>query len=53
VSSNVGQISPYTSESEGERAARIAELVGGGPASADGSLAATTDPRSDGLPAAW
>jgi gamma-glutamyltranspeptidase len=28
------------------------ELVGGGPAS-DGSLAATTDPRSDGLPAAW
>jgi gamma-glutamyltranspeptidase len=29
------------------------ELVGGGPASRDGSLAATTDPRSDGLPAAW
>jgi len=29
------------------------ELVSGGPGSADGSLAATTDPRSDGLPAAW
>jgi gamma-glutamyltranspeptidase/glutathione hydrolase len=29
------------------------ELVGGGPASGYGSLAATTDPRSDGLPAAW
>jgi gamma-glutamyltranspeptidase len=29
------------------------ELVGGGPASDGGSVAATTDPRSDGLPAAW
>jgi len=29
------------------------ELVSGGTASGDGSLAATTDPRSDGLPAAW
>ena len=29
------------------------ELVSGGPGSADGSLAATTDPRSNGLPAAW
>ncbi len=29
------------------------ELVAGGPAAADGSLAAATDPRSDGLPAAW
>jgi gamma-glutamyltranspeptidase len=29
------------------------ELVGGGPSAPDGSLAATTDPRSDGLPAAW
>ena len=25
----------------------------GGPAAADGSVAAVTDPRSDGLPAAW
>ena len=29
------------------------ELVEGGPAAPDGSLAAVTDPRSDGLPAAW
>jgi gamma-glutamyltranspeptidase/glutathione hydrolase len=29
------------------------ELVAGGPACADGSLAAVTDPRSAGLPAAW
>ena len=29
------------------------ELVDGGPSTGDGSLAATTDPRSDGLPAAW
>jgi gamma-glutamyltranspeptidase/glutathione hydrolase len=29
------------------------ELVEGGPASAEGSLLAVTDPRSDGLPAAW
>jgi gamma-glutamyltranspeptidase/glutathione hydrolase len=29
------------------------ELVRGGPASRGGSLAATTDPRSDGLPAVW
>ncbi len=29
------------------------ELVAGGPTAADGSLAAVTDPRSDGLPAAW
>jgi hypothetical protein len=29
------------------------ELVGGGPTAADGSLAAATDPRSDGLPAVW
>jgi gamma-glutamyltranspeptidase len=29
------------------------ELVDGGPAVADGSLAAVTDPRSSGLPAVW
>jgi gamma-glutamyltranspeptidase/glutathione hydrolase len=29
------------------------ELVDGGPARPDGSLAATTDPRSEGLPAVW
>jgi gamma-glutamyltranspeptidase len=29
------------------------ELVDGGPARPEGSLAATTDPRSEGLPAAW
>jgi gamma-glutamyltranspeptidase len=29
------------------------ELVNGGPASADGSVAAATDPRSAGLPAVW
>jgi gamma-glutamyltranspeptidase len=29
------------------------ELVEGGPASSDGSVVATTDPRSDGLPAVW
>jgi gamma-glutamyltranspeptidase/glutathione hydrolase len=29
------------------------ELIGGGPASPEGSLAAATDPRSDGLPAVW
>ena len=29
------------------------ELVAGGPTAADGSLAAVTDPRSDGLPAVW
>lgn len=29
------------------------ELVGAGPASLEGSLAATTDPRSDGLPAVY
>lgn len=29
------------------------ELVGGGPAERDGSLAAATDPRSEGLPAVW
>ena len=29
------------------------ELVDGGPAGPDGSLAAATDPRSDGLPAVW
>ncbi len=29
------------------------ELLGGGPADPDGSLAAATDPRSEGLPAAW
>lgn len=29
------------------------ELVNGGPAAPDGSLAATTDPRSAGLPAVW
>ncbi len=33
--------------------AHAIELVGGGPAAADGSLAAATDPRSAGLPAAW
>jgi gamma-glutamyltranspeptidase/glutathione hydrolase len=29
------------------------ELIAAGPAAGDGSLAAVTDPRSDGLPAAW
>ena len=29
------------------------ELVRGGPAAPDGSLAAATDPRSEGLPAVW
>jgi gamma-glutamyltranspeptidase len=29
------------------------ELVAGGPAEADGSVAAATDPRSEGLPAVW
>ncbi len=29
------------------------ELVGGGPGAAGGSVAATTDPRSAGLPATW
>jgi hypothetical protein len=29
------------------------ELVDGGPAEADGSVAAATDPRSAGLPAVW
>ncbi len=29
------------------------ELVAGGPAEPDGSVAATTDPRSEGLPAVW
>jgi gamma-glutamyltranspeptidase len=29
------------------------ELVGGGPGAPDGSVAATTDPRSHGLPAVW
>ena len=29
------------------------ELVGGGPTAPDGSVAAATDPRSDGLPAVW
>ncbi len=29
------------------------ELVAGGPAAADGSVAAATDPRSAGLPAVW
>jgi gamma-glutamyltranspeptidase/glutathione hydrolase len=29
------------------------ELVNGGPSAPDGSLAAATDPRSEGLPAVW
>ncbi len=29
------------------------ELIDGGPAAPDGSLAAATDPRSEGLPAVW
>jgi gamma-glutamyltranspeptidase/glutathione hydrolase len=29
------------------------ELIEGGPAAPDGSMVAVTDPRSDGLPAAW
>ena len=33
--------------------AHAIELVDGGPASPDGSLAAATDPRSAGLPAVW
>lgn len=33
--------------------AHAIELVDGGPAAPDGSLAAATDPRSEGLPAVW
>ena len=33
--------------------AHAIELVDGGPADPDGSLAAATDPRSAGLPAVW
>ena len=33
--------------------AHAIELVGGGPADPEGSLAAATDPRSAGLPAVW
>ena len=33
--------------------AHAIELIDGGPASVDGSLAAATDPRSAGLPAVW
>ncbi|HEX2755457.1 MAG TPA: gamma-glutamyltransferase [Candidatus Limnocylindrales bacterium] len=33
--------------------AHAIELIDGGPATADGSLAAATDPRSAGLPAVW
>lgn len=33
--------------------AHAIELVDGGPATADGSVAAATDPRSAGLPAVW
>ena len=33
--------------------AHAIELVNGGPASTDGSVAAATDPRSAGLPAVW
>jgi gamma-glutamyltranspeptidase/glutathione hydrolase len=33
--------------------AHAIELVDGGPATEDGSLAAATDPRSQGLPAVW
>ena len=33
--------------------AHAIELVDGGPANRDGSLAAATDPRSAGLPAVW
>ncbi len=33
--------------------AHAIELVDGGPASPDGSVAAATDPRSAGLPAVW
>ena len=33
--------------------AHAIELVEGGPAAEDGSLAAATDPRSAGLPAVW
>jgi hypothetical protein len=29
------------------------ELLNGGPSSADGSVVAATDPRSEGLPAVW
>jgi gamma-glutamyltranspeptidase/glutathione hydrolase len=29
------------------------ELVGGGPGATDGSVAAATDPRSEGLPGVW
>ena len=33
--------------------AHAIELVAGGPAAVDGSVAAATDPRSAGLPAVW
>jgi gamma-glutamyltranspeptidase len=31
----------------------VIELVDGGPGNPDGSVAAATDPRSEGLPAVW
>jgi gamma-glutamyltranspeptidase/glutathione hydrolase len=46
----VTQVEPFDGLLGNEHAI---ELVTGGPGSDAGSLAATTDPRSDGLPAAW
>jgi gamma-glutamyltranspeptidase len=46
----VTQVEPFDALLGNEHAI---ELVTGGPGSDAGSLAATTDPRSDGLPAAW
>jgi gamma-glutamyltranspeptidase/glutathione hydrolase len=46
----VAVVEPFDSDLGHEHAI---ELVHGGPASPDGSVAATTDPRSAGLPAVW
>jgi gamma-glutamyltranspeptidase/glutathione hydrolase len=46
----VGRVEPFSGLLGHEHAI---ELVRGGPAAADGSLAAATDPRSAGLPAVW
>jgi gamma-glutamyltranspeptidase len=46
----VTRVRPFDRELGQEHAI---ELVDGGPAEADGSLAAATDPRSAGLPAVW
>ena len=46
----VSRTEPYDARLGHEHAI---ELVDGGPAAADGSVAAVTDPRSAGLPAVW